>query len=296
LTHFGAIFRQGEDDHALELISIIGCWVSIISIGGIFLTFAVDRQLMKGAGQKILLLKAANLVLLPIIFLAGASVKKSQLGCICFGFLLHYAILSNFIWKGIAGYLQYRRLVMVIKTRSAKLLTKLILVGWLAPLIPGLLAVFFNQSDIYSGEPLCLPNGVVFAVVILAPLCIVLAVNTGIFVKIALSLYKSSIPRRHANYSLALTRFKQLLFLYVLLGLNWAFGVCQMMFPSNIAVPFAYLFCITISFHGLSFFVFVIGMNKRARDAWNTFLSSEAINCCKKQPLLASGASAETSI
>jgi hypothetical protein len=255
--------------------------VSIIFICGIFATVAVDRRLLKGAGQKILLQMAANLGLLSIIFLAGANVKKSHIGCIFFGFFLHYAILSNFIWKGVAGYLQYRRLVMVINARPAKLVTKSILVGWVAPFLPGLIVVISDQSHMYSGEPLCLPRGWLFITVILAPLCIILAINTYIFLMIAITLYRTVAPRRHVNYCMALTRFKQLMFLYILLGLNWAFGVCQMVF-TDLSVPFAYLFCITVSFQGLSYFVFVIGLHKKAREAWTNYLCKENVVCCKK--------------
>jgi 7 transmembrane receptor (Secretin family)/GPCR proteolysis site, GPS, motif len=221
LTHFGQIFKsdlKGEetDEINLELISLVGCTVSLMSLCGVFITALISKKWLRGPGQKILLQMAINLALLLIMYLVAAYAKAQGIGCIIVGFFFHYSILSNFFWMAVAGYLQYYRLVRVLCSRTTKLVLKTTIVGWGVPVIPGV--VVLSAGKYNSQAYLCLPDGWAFYATILAPICIVLVFNIGIFIMIFKNLYMTTKPRQHVDRCISLQRFKQLAFLFTLLG------------------------------------------------------------------------------
>jgi 7 transmembrane receptor (Secretin family) len=284
LTHFGELLWNSEhpfhdaylsdsdsDQNTLDIISLIGCIVSLVSLSGVFLTALINRKWLKGPGQKMLLQMSIALAMLMIMFLVGAYAEPNEIGCFFVGFFLHYAILCNFFWMLVAGYLQYYRLVRVIYTRSPKLILKAAAIGWGVPVIPGALVLLSAQFQVYSGRPLCLPRGWAFHATILAPLCIILICNLFTFVMIFKNLYTMVEPRRHIDNCISIRRFKQLAFLFTLLGLNWVFGVCQVVFPET-RVFFAYLFSFTVAFQGLAYLIFFVLMHDKARDSWRAIL------------------------
>jgi 7 transmembrane receptor (Secretin family)/GPCR proteolysis site, GPS, motif len=282
LTHFGELLWNSEypfhdellsdqDQDTLDLISFIGCIVSLVSLCGVFLTAIINRKWLKGPGQKMLLQMSISLAMLMIMFLVGAYSKPNETGCFFVGFFLHYAILSNFFWMLVAGYLQYHRLVRVIYTRSPKLILKAAVVGWGVPVIPGALVLISGHFKLYSGRPMCLPRGWAFHATVLAPLCVILVCNIFTFVMIFKNLFTLVEPRRHADHCISIRRFKQLAFLFTLLGLNWLFGVCQVIFPET-RVFFAYLFSFTVGFQGLAYLIFFVLMHDKARDSWRSLL------------------------
>jgi hypothetical protein len=151
LTHFAQIFspsgaRSRAEEDMLNFINQVGCCISLVCLCGVFLVAAFHRKWLEGAGQKILLQMAANLALLLVIILVGDFVDvTASTECVVYGFFLHYAILTNFVWKGVAGYLQYRRLVTVIHQRPVMLVAKVAVVGWGLPVVPGAIILISGQ-------------------------------------------------------------------------------------------------------------------------------------------------------
>jgi hypothetical protein len=128
--------------------------------------------------------------------------------------------------------------------------------------------------QIYSEAPLCLPRGWRFYATILAPLCLVLVANVIIFVTIAATIYMShgsAAPRKTTVHGASLRQCKQLIFFFILLGLNWTFGVCQHVFPSAI---FEYLLSITIGLQGLFYFIFLVLLHDKVIASISSLLSS----------------------
>jgi len=283
MTHFSQIFWNAdtpffqndadfyEHQYTLDLISRIGSIISLVGLAGVFMTAAILKNWLSGPGQKILLQMSINLALLLLLFLLGTTIETEYLVCFFVGFFTHYAMLSNFMWMAVAGYLQYYRLVQVIYTRTPKLILKAAVIGWGVPVIPGALVLISGQYQIYSGHPLCLPRGWAFYATTVAPLCVILILNIVIFIKIVVNLYTLFEPKSHVDRCLSIRRFKQLAFLFTLLGLSWVFGVCQVIFPGA-RIIFAYLFCFTIAFQGLAYFLFFVLMHDKTRNSWNALI------------------------
>jgi len=285
MTHFSLIFWNSDTaffpedgdfyqhQNTLELVSQIGSIVSLVGLAGVFLTAALQKEWRSGPGQKILLQMSINLALLQIILLLANNIETSVKGCFVIGFFTHYAMLSNFMWMAVAGFLQYYRLVRVIYTRTPQMNLKAALVGWGVPLVPGLLVLISGKFNVYSGFPLCLPSGWAFYTTTLAPLCVVLVFNVAVFIKIIMNLYIAFEPKRHVDRCLSIRRFKQLAFLFHLLGLSWFFGVCQAAFPSA-RIFFAYMMGLTVAFQGFAYFLFFVLMHDKTRDSWKALLCS----------------------
>jgi len=258
-----------EDEKNLEIISLVGCIVSLVSLCGVFATALISKKWLRGPGQKILLQMAINLALLLIMYLVAAYAKAQGTGCMIIGFFLHYTILSNFLWMAVAGYLQYYRLVRIFSSRTTKLVLKSAIVGWVVPVIPGLVLLSTEQYN--SETRFCLPKKEwILHATMIAPVCIVLVFNIVIFIMIVKNLYMTTRPRQHVDKCISIRRFKQLAFLFTLLGLNWIFGVSQIAFP-DLSVFFAYLFCITITFQGMTYFVFFV-LHEKVRDSWELLI------------------------
>jgi hypothetical protein len=147
LTHFAIIFTPTDvKNPTLEMTTLIACCVSLTCLLCVFLVAVVHRGWRNDVGHKLLVQMAINLFLLLTIFLAGDFIEKPSGSQICFfyGVLLHYAILANFVWNGVAGFLQYRRIATAVKNlnRPTKLVAKAAVIAWGLPVIP----VVFNLA------------------------------------------------------------------------------------------------------------------------------------------------------
>ncbi|XP_065331734.1 adhesion G-protein coupled receptor G2-like [Cloeon dipterum] len=277
LTHFGSLLLMGHEDvnsesKPFEVLSIVGCSISLLGLSGVFVTAAGSPQWRKGAGQKILLQMAISLAFLMVMFLLSLAAdvqKENRVGCIFMGFFLHYAILVNFFWMLVAGYLQYKRLVQVIAHRVPKLFSKSSMVAWGCPLVPGLLIVISTHWDEYHGPPLCLPQDVTFFVTILAPVVTIMLVNLVIFCLILKNIFMGTndSPRKHESSTTKNIQVcKLLFFLFVLLGLSWIFALCQ--YIEALQEVFTVLFNLTVTFQGVTYFIYMVALNKKARAFW----------------------------
>jgi 7 transmembrane receptor (Secretin family) len=286
MTHFGELLWNSDSSfyidcaqkmkhkETLDMISEVSCATSLVALTGVFLTAIVFPEWLKGAGQKITLQMAASLALLLTVFEVAINTKiyEDKTGCGLLGFILHYALLSNFCWMAVAGYLQYHRLVTVLYNRTPKLVFKAAVIGWGVPIIPGAMVLITIQFQVYSGSQLCLPQGFSFYATILAPLTIILVLNATVFGLIAKNLFRMFEAKVHVDKDVSIRRFKQLLFLFTLFGLNWSFGVLQIFNPA-LRVYFAYVFSISIAVQGVAYFAFFVLMHDKVRKRLQSLFS-----------------------
>lgn len=248
-------------------ITRVGYIASLVALTGVFLTAIIFPTWLKGPGQKIILQMSASLALLMTMFLIAdvAPDNIESTGCLFLGLFLHYALLSNFFWMAIAGYLQYLRLVTVLYIRTPKLVLKTAVVGWGVPVIPGAVLLISGQFQEYSQpQRLCLPKDVtIIYLTIFTPLCVILLFNAIVFALIIKNLFFVFKSKPHVNRSVSVMRFKQLLFLFTLFGLNWMFGVFLIIFAEipQIVTIAGYMFNISVAIQGLTYFVFFVLMH-----------------------------------
>lgn len=276
LTHFAevlvpaAVFSE-RDEKALELISIVGCCVSILGLCLVGLTAATFRSWRRSYSNKIWLHLSAAVLLLVVCFLAVPLTKfqSESVGCMLLGVLLHYAVLASFAWMVVAAVLSYRRLVLVFARDASHKLLRAAAFAWGAPcaIVGVLLAAAPNSyAGRFEGKSptgsFCYPSGLGLWLAVYAPAAAALLTNWILFVLIIRSVFASSRVRRHGDAHEALRCASVSCLLVFLFGLPWVFGL----FAFNLVA--AYLFTLTASYQGFVLFVFFVVGNKKTRDMW----------------------------
>jgi hypothetical protein len=281
LTHFGQLLSptlEEEINTALDIITIVGCSVSLLGLFGIAVTAIVFPEWRHGASRKIQLHLSTSLAILMSVFLANSylfpSPNESQF-CLLLGVALHFSLVSTFCWMLVAAWFQYLRLTKPLASlyRTPHILLKTAVFAWGFPFVPCGTLLIVSPSSYNS--PQCYPTGLAHYLSVIAPISIIVSLNIAMFVLIICSIYKVGNSGVHADCGLqyikshqskqhvAYRRLSTLIFLFFLLGLSWIFGIWK----------FSYLFCCTTTVQGFAFFVFFVALEKNARAKWSNLFA-----------------------
>ncbi|XP_037815959.1 uncharacterized protein LOC119606500 [Lucilia sericata] len=268
---------------ALDIITLLGCSLSLFGIAGIFVTACTFRSWRKKANSKVLLQLSAAIALQMILFCFVNTEENSQhlisnkifTSCITIGACLHYSVLVQFCWMVIIAYLQFKRYVQVFgNTRPKRFFIKSTILGWGLPLIPVACVLVFD-SDSYiphqneSTNPLCYPSGISFYVGIVLPITLIIIANLVIFFVVIYNILKHPAGSiRHTEKSLAISQIRLLVLLFFLLGFTWIFGLLNAM---KAGLVFSYLFCLTATLQGFILFLYFVIMDPVTRRMWYGF-------------------------
>ena len=94
------------------------------------LTHPSLRNLRKTNQQPILMSLCVSLMLLLIVFIAGAGQTQNLIGCRIVAVLIHYFALSSVLWMGVEGYNMYMSFVQVMATYQSNFILKASAVAW----------------------------------------------------------------------------------------------------------------------------------------------------------------------
>nr|CAD7399339.1 unnamed protein product [Timema poppensis] len=283
LTHFAEIitgrnYKLSEAHQiALDVISAVGCTLSILGFLGIAATSLIFPQWREQLGNQLLLSLSTAVTLNMAMFLVVAFGVAGDIGsmtCIIVGAMLHYSMLASFCWMLICAGLQYIRLVRIVGVQhTPHLLLKASVIAWGIPAFP-LVVVLCIDPHLYTKEigfseerNFCFPIGASFYWTVLGPIVLVVAVNLVVFVAILANIFDCCAKgtlRKHGPSSkrLVMRRLIMGLLLFFLFGLTWVFGFLA----RNLL--FTYLFCITATLQGFVLFLFFIVGERRAREKW----------------------------
>lgn len=293
LTHFAEVlvprtdFSEGSET-ALEVLSIIGCCLSILGLLLVGLTALVFRSWRRDFSNKIWLQLCASILVLSVAFLAitFAKFQEYSIGCMVLGVLLHYAVLASFCWMVVAGVVSYRRLVKVFARDGTHKLLRAAVFAWGAP--AAVVGVLLAASPLaYSGAfdsshetvSFCYPSGLALWLAVYAPIALMVLANWTLFILIVRSVFASRRIQRHGDSNEALRCASVSCLLVFLFGLPWIFGL----FAFNVVA--AYFFTILASFQGFVLFLFFVLGNKKTRDLW---LNKLKIKQTRKVPVTSS--------
>lgn len=112
--------------------------------------FFTHRNLRKTNQQPILMSLCISLMLLLIVFIAGAGQTENLIGCRIVALLLHYLTLSSIMWMGVEGYNMYMSFVQVMATYQSKFMLKASLVAWGLPVL--IVAITVSVATNYYGR------------------------------------------------------------------------------------------------------------------------------------------------
>ncbi|XP_026329456.1 uncharacterized protein LOC113237282 [Hyposmocoma kahamanoa] len=276
LTHFAQIliskdlFSQ-KHEYLLEILSIVGCCLSIFGILMIGTTAALFKSWRQDYNNKIWLHLCFAILLLVICFLVIVFAKFDHynIPCMLVGVLLHYSVLASFCWMLVAAVLSYLRLVIVFRRGASHRLLKSAAFAWGVPcIIVGILLSAAPHS--YAGPleekhpsgAFCYPSGLGLWLAVYAPAVLILLANLTLYGVIVRSVNSSKKIQRHCNSKETLKCVSVSCLLIFLFGLPWIFGL----FAHNIVL--AYIFTLTATFQGFILFLFFIVGNRKTRELW----------------------------
>lgn len=274
LTHFAEIILPPGVDMdpihqtVLDIISVLGCSLSLVGLLGIFLTGAAFRQWRAQLGNKILLHLSAAVSLNMLVFLITATgMLHTNTPCIILGVLLHYSVLASFCWMLVSAALQFMRLVTIFGSqRIPHLLLKACLFAWGAPLLP-VTVLLSVDIQVYAPDErgFCYPGGLAFYLAVLCPVLMIVTANMIVFGMILQHVCRGSAIKRHmqSERKLTMRQVATSVLLFFLLGLTWIFGLL-----AGFSTLCAYLFCITATLQGFVLFLFFVLGEKKSRHYW----------------------------
>jgi hypothetical protein len=268
LSCFAMLLRVDDSEHfaSLDILSRVGCYLSLIGLTLVLLTFIFVHRWRTYLDNKIIASLSVSLFLMYLLFVTGFTQTSNEFVCIGIGASLHYFVLSSFCWMFVEAYHNYLKFVKVIGTYIPRFMWKASASAWGSPLIP-VIGVFCYNYKLYKDEHYCWVHSEAFYFALLTPLALTCGANMIIFIFIISSVTcaRQQLKNNQQQYSLLISQLKMSFCIFILLGLSWIFGFLAL---AGAGVIFSYLFCITSTLQGFLIFLFFILLGKRKRGIW----------------------------
>lgn len=295
---------------ALDIISLVGCTLSLMGLMGIWVTALMFKSWRDQASNKILLNMCVALTLQMILFLfvntddLSETVVEEQhySKCVLMGALLQYSLLVLFTWMLLIAFLQFQRYVTVIGIQRPKhYIAKSAVIAWGVPLIPTLCVALIdpksyipNTYQLITDTGICYPSGKGLHFGVILPISLIVTANLAIFVYVFYSISRSlSMTLQRSEKKLVIKQIRLSVLLFFLLGLSWIFGIFAFM---KMGLVFSYLFCLTATMQGFVLFVYFVVFDEISRKCWRRVLCpNRAEKLHKKATELQSMTTASTS-
>ncbi|XP_069557575.1 adhesion G protein-coupled receptor D2 isoform X2 [Brachyistius frenatus] len=262
--------RSPENEKALQVLTFIGCGVSLCGLLFTFILFIAvgvpksDRTTVHK--NLIVALGIAELLLMCSDWASG-----NQAACFLVTALLHLFFMASFSWMLVEGLLLWSKVVSVNISEDRRMKLYYI-IGWGLPvLVVGVTLVI--SVDEYTADDHCWLNvktDTIWAFV--GPVIFVLAVNAVVLCRVVMVTVSSA--RRRAKmlspssaskmqtFDLTWAVTRPVLILLPVLGLTWLCGVLV-----HLSVVVAYVFIALNSFQGLYIFLVYAVYNSEVRNA-----------------------------
>ncbi|XP_063962896.1 uncharacterized protein LOC129271801 isoform X2 [Lytechinus pictus] len=298
LTNFGILMDiyggeglSARADLILDIISYVGCCMSIWGLAITILTYASNKKLRDRKPNQILLSLSASLLCLYIVFLVMISVDTERgveeippLPCCILAGFLHYFTLTSLFWMAVEGYNMYILFVRVLNTHFPRFLRKASLFAWGTPMLivgitGGASRQYYVQTDFCFLRFWPLIGG------LLIPIGLIMIFNFVIFVRVILRLNKTIKGKQldKTEKRQRLRRFQNAVCILVLMGLTWAVGYLSIIQPAAEVVQG--VFTILNSLQGYFIFMLYCVRQPQVRRAWRSQFS-----CCLPKSFGASSA------
>ncbi|XP_037805642.1 adhesion G-protein coupled receptor G2-like isoform X2 [Lucilia sericata] len=270
------------NDSALDMISALGCGLSLFGLACIWLTAVCFPKWREHSTNKVILNICFVLTLIMIFFLllnipdfkAVIFDINNYMHCLITGAFLQYIVLVLFMWMLSIAVLQYQRFVKVYNSEmGSNFIRKFFIVSWGLPLIPTVLLVRYkpdaympNAKSNAENTAICYPSGYGFYLGVMLPMVLIIIANVSIFGNIILNLLLSNIQFKNQRTRKQILRQVYLsILLFFLLGISWIFGMLAHLESSPV---FSYIFCLTSTLQGFVMFIYFIIINKNTRSIW----------------------------
>ncbi|XP_066920828.1 adhesion G-protein coupled receptor G7-like [Clytia hemisphaerica] len=278
LTNFAILLDvTGKQSNPLELriITWIGCGISLLGLFLTLLTYSIFKKLRAKLPPKILMSLASSLSILLIVFLVGAergSVVRSKLGCQIVAGILHYFMLTTFLWMLIEAINLYRNFVKIFRSGGdGKFFKNSSRIAWGVPLLIVVINGAVKPGSL-GNDQFCVILGNSFYLALLLPVALILFINFIVLIMVLRSLSKNQGSKITSTQKQSLaTQTRITLACATLLGLTWLFAILAV---GDLSYTFQLLFTIFNSLQGFFIFVFYTLRNQDVRNEWKRVLRS----------------------
>ncbi|XP_050952719.1 adhesion G protein-coupled receptor E1 isoform X1 [Labeo rohita] len=254
-----------QDTFELVLITRVGLALSLVCLFLCILTFRFCRSI-QGTRTSIHLHLSICLFIADLIFLCGISSTQNKVGCAIVAGLLHFFFLSAFCWMLLEGVQLYRMVVLVFHTTLKHLY--LYLVGYGVPLVIVIISAIAYPKGYGTDRHCWLSLDGYFIWSFLAPVCIIVVLNSFVFIitvwKLAekFSSLNPDLSKLRNIRRFTVTAVAQL----CILGGMWVFG--SFLFQEKVTQVALYLFSILNSLQGALIFIMHCLLSKAVRDEY----------------------------
>lgn len=274
---------------ALDMITILGCSLSLVGITGIVITAIIFDKWREKPTSKVVLNFSIAIAFQMILFcfvnteLLTVHLLENQIfsSCIILGACLHYSVLVQFSWMLIIAYLQFKRYVQVLgNTRPPRFFIKAFILGWCIPIVPVAAVLIIDMHsyipiDNRDESQICYPSGQALYFGVILPIAAIIIANLIIFLLVLYNIVRGPKEKiRSVDRSSALSQIRLSILLFFLLGFTWIFGLLA---AAKISLVFSYLFCLTATLQGFVMFIYFIILDPVTRSMWSTFIKGL---CC----------------
>ncbi|CAG0896252.1 unnamed protein product [Darwinula stevensoni] len=291
LTHFAVLMDLHETElapgheMALQVITYIGCSISVVCLLASILTFRLFRSL-KSDRTVIHENLCACLLLAELIFLIGIGRTEHRIACGIVAGLLHFFFLTAFAWMFFEGFQLYVMLIEVFESERSRVRWYYFL-GYGIPLVIVVISAAIDPASYGTPQHCWLRTDNHFIFSFLGPVIVVLLAN---FAFLFMAVY---VMCRHATVTAGLKEQTRLstvgvwvrgaFALVVLLGLTWTFGF---LYVNEESLVMAYVFTVFNSLQGLFIFLFTCLQNDKVKKEYRKLMKrGECLpSCCGNKP------------
>ncbi|XP_067032059.1 uncharacterized protein [Acropora muricata] len=250
---------------ALEMISIVGCSISLIAV---LVTIAVSLifwRAIKSPRAKVLLNLCIAIALSCIFVISEGFARDNKVGCIVVAALLHYFLLAMFSWMLCEGVFLYILLVKVFGGGPEEKVKYFYIFGWGFPAIIVAISLAVTQTVGYGTAHACwldISSGLIWAFI--APVISIILVNIVVFILVIRKMMATRHMQNKTQIGKVKAGIKASAVILPLLGITWLFGLLAF---NSATIAFKYIFAISNSLQGFMIFIFHCLLNEQIRDA-----------------------------
>ncbi|XP_072026508.1 uncharacterized protein [Amphiura filiformis] len=265
-------------DKILEVLSYVGCSLSILGIIATTISYISNRKLRAKQPNKILLNLCCALLGLYIVFIVMIAVDTeryvAELGLISCSILaatLQYFTLASLAWMGIEGVNMYLLFIKVVDSYVQRFMLKACLFAWGLPaIVVGATIGATRENYLVEDRDFCFLQQVALIAGVLIPIAVIIIFNTVVFI-LVLRRLSARVPGRSRKLKRkheTRRRFMNALCILFLMGLTWSIGYLTIIGVTSFFTQL--LFCVCNSMQGYAIFMLYVVRQPEAREVWTS--------------------------
>ncbi|XP_074637127.1 uncharacterized protein LOC141895246 isoform X2 [Acropora palmata] len=250
---------------ALEMISIVGCSISLIAVLVTITVSLMFWRAIKSPRAKVILNLCIAIALSCIFVISEGFARDNKVACIVVAALLHYFLLAMFSWMLCEGVLLYILVVKVFGGGADEKVKYFYIFGWGFPVIIVAISLAVTQTVGYGTAHACwldISSGLIW--VFIAPVISIILVNIVVFILAIRKMMGTKHAQSKTQIGKVKAGIKASAVILPLLGITWLFGLFAF---NSTTIAFKYIFAITNSLQGFMIFIFHCLLNKQIKDA-----------------------------